>query len=251
MIWSNVTLKYLEVKIGFSHPVGQIQMLYAFEFNSCVSKHFHPSIFHSCFYLFFFFLGCSGKDVILMNILFWRLQWLKKFSRHWKVLNNSTYMLIYCCDFNFISEDQTRGLQPLATASRDGDNYSLSDWNIFDENCIQLGLEAPYQKVSSSPQLSVSPKGSGPFNDGSLGPLSCCFVWVISTLWWPSVGPACCLSKVRFQSRKKPAAACVVVCLSYPKQASDSKLRLQFPKYMLTCHFVSLDWKYLSLNIDI
>lgn len=62
---------------------------------------------------------------------------------------------------------------PLHGARRD--NYSLSDSHIFNEKCIQLGLEAAYQKVNSSPQLCVPTKGSISGSRGSVGPL-CVFL---------------------------------------------------------------------------
>lgn len=143
----------------------------------------------------------------------------------WFWINFSLFLTVRTVIW-FIPEDQTQRCNPLPLL-REREIIILSLTQIYlDEKCIQLGLEASYQKVNTSQQLSMSPKGNSSFNDGSVGPLSCCFVWVFSTLWWPIVGPACCLSKVCFHSKKKPAAACAVFCSSYPKQPSDSKLTL-------------------------
>lgn len=114
------------------------------------------------------------------------------------------------CIIQFLSKDQTWGCNPLPLL-RERKIIIFFLLRYLDEECIPLGREASHQKVNTSPQLSVCLKGSSFFSNGSVGPLSCCFVWVFSSLWRPIIGPACCLSEVCFQSRKKPDAACVTV----------------------------------------
>jgi len=120
----------------------------------------------------------------------------------------------------FISEDQTGGCNPSPRNAARGDHYSVSDSHISRKKMHAAGTGGSLSKGELFPQSSAPTKGAFLTTAAAAGRFvcSCCFVWVFSALSRPASGPTLCFPKVNFQSRHEPAAVCVALCTSFPKQ---------------------------------
>lgn len=115
------------------------------------------------------------------------------------------------------------GCNPSPLHGARGDNYSLSDSHISMKNAYSWGSKQLIKRLTLPHSCLCLQRGAFPTTVAATDHFvfSCCFVWVFSTLLWPTGGPMLCFPEVNFQSRDKPAVVCVVFCTSFLEQPSE------------------------------
>lgn len=89
----------------------------------------------------------------------------------------------------------------------------------LDEKYIPLGREVSHQKVSTSPQLSMSPKGTGSFSDGSVGRFPAVLFGCFHHSSDPSLAQHVVYLKFAFNQEK--ARCCSYYILSVKSKSAD------------------------------